>query len=38
MTPEAFVAKWAINTRNEAAAAKEHFLDPLPAPGRAGAE
>ena len=27
MTPEAFVAKWAINTRNEAAAAKEHFLD-----------
>jgi len=27
MTPDAFIAKWAANTRNEAAASKEHFLD-----------
>lgn len=27
MTPEAFVAKWGANARNEAAASKEHFLD-----------
>lgn len=27
MTPDAFIAKWASNTRNEAAASKEHFLD-----------
>ena len=27
MTPEAFIAKWAANTRSEAAASKEHFLD-----------
>ena len=27
MTPDAFIAKWAVNTRNEAAASKEHFLD-----------
>jgi len=27
MTPELFVAKWSANTRNEAAASKEHFLD-----------
>ena len=27
MTPEAFVTKWTANTRNEAAASKEHFLD-----------
>ncbi len=27
MTPEAFITKWGANTRNEAAASKEHFLD-----------
>ena len=27
MTPAAFVAKWRVNTRNERAAAQEHFLD-----------
>ncbi|TCZ61302.1 class I SAM-dependent DNA methyltransferase [Roseicella aquatilis] len=27
MTPDAFIAKWQANTRNEAAASKEHFLD-----------
>jgi hypothetical protein len=27
MTPEQFIAKWQANTRNESAAAKEHFLD-----------
>ena len=27
MTPEQFVAKWQANTRNEAAASKEHFLN-----------
>ena len=27
MTPTAFIAKWQANTRNERAAAQEHFLD-----------
>lgn len=27
MTPERFIAKWQANTRSEAAASKEHFLD-----------
>ena len=27
MTPEQFIAKWSANTRSEAAASKEHFLD-----------
>ena len=27
VTPEAFIAKWDANTRNEQAASKEHFLD-----------
>ena len=27
MTPTAFIAKWRANTRNERAAAQEHFLD-----------
>lgn len=27
MTPQAFVAKWNASTRNELAAAQEHFLD-----------
>ncbi len=27
MTPEQFIAKWQANTRSEAAASKEHFLD-----------
>jgi len=27
MTPESFIAKWAPNTRNERAAAQEHFID-----------
>lgn len=27
MTPEQFIAKWQANTRNEAAASKEHFLN-----------
>jgi hypothetical protein len=27
MTPQAFIAKWHASTRNERAAAQEHFLD-----------
>ena len=27
MTPAAFIAKWRVNSRNERAAAQEHFLD-----------
>ena len=27
MTPEQFITKWQVNTRNEAAASKEHFLN-----------
>ena len=27
MTPQTFVAKWKASTRNERAAAQEHFLD-----------
>lgn len=27
MTPEAFIAKWTVNTCNERAAAEEHFID-----------
>jgi type II restriction/modification system DNA methylase subunit YeeA len=44
MTPDEFVARWAANTRNEAAASKPHFLDlctlldvPVPATDPTGA-
>ena len=39
MTPEQFITKWQANTRNEAAASKEHFLnlcELLGARGRVG--
>ena len=44
MTPDQFIGKWSANTRGEAAASKEHFLDlcallglPTPNSGATGA-